>query len=165
MVAVACLITAAGCGTPSSTPSPPALPNQPGLAPVGGLPQLPRDSAPVDACALLTSDEISEVIGTHEVQPQPLLAAGACTWRNPDTYVSVSLLIGRSGSAINGTLPEESDWGPTEPGPDGIRFAPGGITEFVIGDRACELQMVTDYSPDVADSIAVRLVGLVRGRL
>lgn len=162
--AAALLVLAAGCGSIPLLSGPTAA-DRPGTAQPGGLPQLPKDAAPVDACALLTTEEVIELIGDHEVNPDPNLGGGACSWVNRGTYDSVTVRIGRSGSAINGKLPEESIYGPTQPGPDGVRFAPGGITEFVADDRACEIQLVTGHAPAVADSIAVRLVGLVRSRI
>ncbi|MFC5995829.1 hypothetical protein ACFQE5_16595 [Pseudonocardia hispaniensis] len=156
-----CLAALVACGPAPADPSP----NLPGLAQPGALPQLPKDPAPVDACALLTTAEVTELIGDHRVSPQPNLMAGSCTWVNEDTYWSVSVSIGRSGSAADGQLPAESDYGPTEPGPDGIRFAPGGIAEFVLDGRACDLQLVTDLRGDPQRQAAARLIGLVRGRV
>jgi hypothetical protein len=70
--------------------------------------------------------------------------------------------IGNWGTAASGQLPDESAYGATEPGPDGIRFAPGGIAEFVVGDRASQLQITTR---DLDRDVLVNLIGLIRSRV
>ncbi|WP_028931805.1 hypothetical protein [Pseudonocardia asaccharolytica] len=149
----------------AAAPGPQSSPELPGIAQSGALPQLPKDPAPVDACGLLTTAEVTELISDHEVRGDPNLGAGSCTWRNGATYSSVSVSIGRSGSAAAGQLPAESVYGPTEPGPDGIRFAPGGVAEFVVDGHACDIQLVSNLAGEAERSTAVRLVGLVRGRV
>ncbi|MDG4781046.1 hypothetical protein O7614_15470 [Micromonospora sp. WMMD961] len=162
--ATAVLISgAAACG---STPD-----DQPAAA--GGDPSGPVgaagvDAKPVDACALLSVDEVTQVIGaTGDTGPRAGNSGdggSSCAWENPDTYHSITVSIGSPGTAVGGNLPTESPYGTTEPGPDGIRFASGGIAEFALRDRSCEIQVVTKVTDDTDRSTAVRLVGLVRDR-
>lgn len=163
-VVVAAIIAAAGCGARSPGQSAPAGPPGPFPAPsaLAGAPGV-VDPAPVDACSLLTAAEVTPLIGEHELRADPV--AGSCTWLNRETYSSIAVRIGRTATASGGRLPEPSDYGPTEPGPDGVRFAPGGIVEFVAGDRACDLQLATDQTDEAARQTGVRLVRLVRERI
>ncbi|MEH0930409.1 DUF3558 family protein [Micromonospora sp. CPCC 205558] len=123
------------------------------------------EAKPVDACALLSLNEVRQVIGAiGDSGPQ---AGGSgdggssCAWENPDTYHSITIEIGSAGTAVGGNLPAESAYGPTEPGSDGIRFASGGVAEFALRDRACQIQVVTKVTDR---STAARLIGLVRDR-
>jgi hypothetical protein len=157
--AVAVISTAAACG---STPR-----EQPAAATgAGSSASVAAEAKQVDACALLTAAEIKPVIGAEDAEPDARTkgnGGSSCMWENPDTYHSITVEIGSPGTAVGGTLPAESAYGQTEPGPDGIRFASGGIAEFAVGDRACEIQVVTNVAG--ADrSAAVRLIGLVRDR-
>jgi hypothetical protein len=78
---------------------------------------------------------------------------------------SITVRIERAGSAPGDRLPEMSDYGPTEPGPAGIRFAPGNVAEFAVDGRACDMQVVTDVQTDADRPTAARMIGLVRDRL
>ncbi|MET7375804.1 DUF3558 family protein [Micromonospora arida] len=126
------------------------------------------EAKPVDACALLSIDEVTQVIGaTGDSGPQAGSTndgGSSCAWENPDTYHSITIKIGSPGTAVGGNLPIESAYGQTEPGSDGIRFASGGVAEFSLRDRACEIQVVTRVTDNTDRSTAVRLVGLVRDR-
>ncbi len=121
---------------------------------------------PVDACGLLTDPEVTAVLGKHS-RPRAGTATdgGSCTWENPDTYHSITLNIGGRLTATGGKLPEPSDFEPTRPGPDGIRFGSGNMTEFAVGDRFCDIQVVTSVTDDSDRDAAVRMIGLVRQRL
>ncbi|WP_326550424.1 DUF3558 family protein [Micromonospora sp. NBC_01813] len=154
--------TASACTADSSTQS--ADPgDQP---PAGAANDQPAGSASqpaVDACTLLTADEVTPIIGTHDGGgPGAGVGESVCVWENPDTYHSVTVSIGGAGTAASGELPAESAYGETEPGPDGIRFAPGGIAEFIVGDRASEVQVV---APNADRAVTVELIALVRSRL
>ncbi|MGB2569270.1 hypothetical protein ACPFP2_12575 [Micromonospora citrea] len=154
---------AAACG---SAPA-----DQPAAAasdPSGSAGATAVEAKQVDACALLSIDEVTQVIGaTGDTGPRvgnPGDGGSSCAWENPDTYHSITLDIGSPGTAVGGNLPAESAYGQTEPGPDGIRFASGGIAEFAVRDRACEIQVVTEVTDNTDQSTAVRLIGLVRDR-
>jgi hypothetical protein len=120
------------------------------------------EAAPVDTCKLLTLEEVTSIIGKND-GGKP--GVDSCVWENPDSSHSISLSIGAAGTASSGQLKPESDYGATEPGPDGIRFAPGNIAEFVAKDRDCQIQVVTSVTSNSDRPTAVRLVGLVRGRI
>lgn len=119
-------------------------------------------SAGVDACAVLTAEEIAQVIGTNS---GPKGDGGHCSWENTDNYHSVTLDIGDTGTAPDGQLPPPLPGAATAPGPDGIRYSSGNVAEFLIGDRACQIQVVTSVSDDSDRPTAVRLIGVIRQRV
>ncbi|SCG58895.1 hypothetical protein [Micromonospora coxensis] len=154
---------AAACGSaPADQPAPGAG------GPSGSTGAATVEARQVDACALLSTDEVTQVIGATGDRAPRAGDSGdggsSCVWENPDTYHSITIDIGRPGTAVGGTLPAESAYGQTEPGPDGIRFASGNIAEFAVRDRACEIQVVTKVTDDTDQSTAIRLIGLVRDR-
>mgnify|MGYP000545477685 CR=1 FL=1 len=162
--ATALLVVTVSACSPGDTTQPadpggqPAAANQP-------ADEQPGDESPppVDACTLLTADEVTPIIGAHDGGgPGDGLGESVCVWENPDTYHSVTVSIGGPGTAASGELPAESAYGETEPGPDGIRFAPGGFAEFIVSDRACEVQVV---APDDDRDVTVELIGLIRSRM
>lgn len=164
VLAAALLISATACS--SATPADPAAGAPESTAEAPG-PTAGADSGgaadPVDACQLLTDDEVTPIIGEHDGGgPSAGVGESVCSWENPDTYHSVTVSIGSWGTAASGQLPDESAYGETEPGPDGIRFAPGGIAEFVVGDRASQLQITTR---DLDRDVMVNLIGLIRSRV
>ncbi|MHA6793574.1 DUF3558 family protein [Pseudonocardia bannensis] len=164
LVLVLLLLALAGCG---GTGAPQAAGVNPGAG-VPEIPQVPGAPAepPIDVCRLLTSEEVTAVIGTNNGgRLDPGNGAGSCSWRNDETYSSITVRIGRTGTAPGDRLPEPSDYGPAEPGPAGIRFAPGNVAEFAVDGRACEMQVVTDVSTDADRPTAARMIGLVRDRL
>ncbi|MEV1158383.1 hypothetical protein AB0J27_23590 [Micromonospora chokoriensis] len=126
------------------------------------------EAQPIDACALLSVGEVTQVIGAMGDSGPRAGDSGdggsSCVWENPETYHSITIDIGSAGTAVGGTLPAESPYGQTEPGSDGIRFAAGGIAEFALRDRACEVQVVTKVTDNSDRSTAVQLIGLVRDR-
>ncbi len=141
-------------------------PAVPGVSDVPDLPDLPAGGTTIDACSLLTAEEVTPVIGPNDGgAPDGGIGDSSCSWENEETAHSITLRVGSAGTAASGALPAESDYGPTEPGPDGIRFAPGNVAEFVIGDRACEIQVVTSVTDDADRPTAVTLIGLVRDRV
>jgi hypothetical protein len=123
---------------------------------------------PVDVCALLTTDEVTQILGAKGgTDPQARdngNGGGSCVWENPDTYHSITISIGSPGTAVGGELPEDPDV-KTEPGPDGIRLGSGGMARFAANDRACDIQVVTKVTDDTDESTAIRLIGLVRDRI
>lgn len=133
----------------------------------GGAPAGAGEDKPLDACTLLTEAEITPVIGANDGgRGNGASVDGSnCSWENPDTFHSITVSIGAAGTAASGQLPAKSDYGQTEPGPDGIRFAAGNVAEFVAGDRVCEIQVVTSVTSNSDRPTAVRLIGMIRGRL
>ncbi|MFC0531876.1 DUF3558 family protein [Phytohabitans kaempferiae] len=160
LAAVTALAVLSGCGS-SSEPeaAPPAGPaateGAPAREPAG-------DDPPLDVCQLLRAEEVTEIIGANDGGRG---GDGGCTWENPETYHSVTVTIGRTGTAPGGQLPAESNFGETEPGPDGIRFAQGNVVEFAVDDRFCDIQVVTSVTTEIDRPTAVRLVGLIRDRV
>jgi hypothetical protein len=122
----------------------------------------------VDACGLLSPAEVAPLIG-KDVPGQPSAAGGdggVCRWENPDDYRSVSVDIGGSGTAANGTLPTwDPAQGPERPLPDGMRALGGGQVEFVAGTRDCTVQVASTITGDADENTAVELARDVRGRL
>ncbi|MDG9678537.1 hypothetical protein [Micromonospora sp. DH14] len=153
----------AACGS-----APADRPAAVGGSPTGSTGAATVEAKPVDACALLSIDEVRQVIGATGATGPRAGDSGdggsSCTWENPDTYHSITIDIGSPGTAVGGNLPAESAYGQTEPDSDGIRFASGGIAEFALRDRACEVQVVTKVTDNTDRSTAVRLIGLVRDR-
>ncbi|MGW0433436.1 hypothetical protein ACWDV4_12985 [Micromonospora sp. NPDC003197] len=135
-------------------------------APGGVSDGTPSGGKKVDACTLLTAAEVTAIIGSNDGGgPGDGVGESVCTWENAENYHSITVSIGSAGTAADGQLPEVSAYGTTEPGPDGIRFAPGNVAEFVVGNRACEIQVVTSVTSNSDRPAAVRLVGLVRSRI
>jgi len=165
--AAAAALTLSACGSdePAAAGGDPSVSGVPGLSDVPGLPD-PETEPTIDACSLLTDEEVTPIIGPNEGgTPDSGFGESSCSWENEETSYSVTLWIGSAGTAAGGTLPAESDFGPTEPGPDGIRFAPSNLAEFVVDDRACEIQVVTSVTDDADRPTAVELIGLVRDRV
>ena len=165
----------AACGSDeTSTAGESAESTTPGAAsaPTASVPESTVDGSPSpagttpDGCALLTPAEVTAVIGTARGDSTNSSSGDfGCNWENTDTSHSISLQIGSPGTAANRTLPAVSDYGPTEPGPDGIRFAPGNVAEFIIEDLTAEMSVITSLTDDKDRPTANRLIGLVRGRL
>lgn len=132
-------------------------------APSASAPKEPDAAASaekVDACTLLKPAEITPVIGKNDGgRPDGGVGESVCLWENPDTYHSVTLSIGSPGTAASGQSTSGAD------GPDGIRFGSGNMAEFVVGDRACTLQVVTSVTDESDRPTAEKLIGLVRTRL
>ncbi|MFE7125458.1 hypothetical protein [Streptomyces sp. NPDC057617] len=111
----------------------------------------------VDACTLLKAAEITPVIGKNDGgRPDGGVGESVCLWENPDTYHSVTLSIGSPGTAVPGQ---------SSAGSDNIEFGSGNMAEFVVGDRACTLQVVTSVTDESDRPTAEKLIGLVRTRL
>jgi hypothetical protein len=116
-------------------------------------------ATPVDACALLSAQEVATFIdATVEGKPtsnNP--AAPGCSWENPDTYQSVTIDIGGPGTAPNNTLPPLGEPGfpvpASTPGPDGMRFVAGAV-EFAAGERYNSVQVATPVTMSLDESNA-----------
>lgn len=164
-VAALALLCVPACGADPASGSTSPTGNQQLPAVTDHADALPTRQPTIDACSLIHDDEATEILGRHDgAVPEGSISGGSwCSWDNPETSESITLRLGAEGSAPGGELPAESYLGPTEPGPDGIRFAPMGVAEFVLDDRACEVQVVTNAT-DTDPQTAVRLIGLIRAR-
>jgi hypothetical protein len=118
--------------------------------------------APIDACSLISPQDISALLGTPiegvSTTTDPSLAG--CLWENPDNYESVSLQIGNPRTAVNGTLAPAEPGFPEvgTPGPDGMRFLGNGMVEFPAGGRSNVVQVaVLSMLGEQADNAAVEL--------
>jgi hypothetical protein len=121
--------------------------------------------AAVDSCTLLEKDEIEGIIGGNDGgHPGGGVGESVCEWDNETNYHSITVSIGNQGTAAGGKLPVDEVAGPGDPGPDGIRFASDNTANFVIANRVCYLQVVTDPTSNKDRTIAVRLIRLVRAR-
>lgn len=145
-----------------------ASPDQPpaNTAPAEGSP--PAQAATLNACNLLTAEEVKAVIGKNEGgQPQigDQREVGGCVWENPDTRHSITVSIGAPGTAASGKLDLDPILGPWEAGPDGIWFASGNRADFLVKDRSGEIQVVTSVTDKSDRATAVRLIGLIRSRV
>ncbi len=155
---VACVACGSGDGSGESASSGSA-------APTGGAP-----AGSIDACALVSAEEIASLMGTPTVGE----ATGdnpempGCIWENPDTFESVSVEIGSPNTAADDTLPPPqpgvSD--PTTPGPDGMRFLGNGVVEFAAAERANTVQVaVNSLRGEDADNAAVDLARQISSQL
>ena len=115
----------------------------------------------VDACALLSKEEVGTLIGTTvEGVPNGIGARTGCVWENPDSYESVTVDIGAPGTASDNTLPPLGepglpDMGST-PGPDGTRILVGAV-EFAAGNRSNSVQVATPVTMTSDQSIAAAM--------
>jgi hypothetical protein len=150
----------AGCGADKS-PSTDATPKSS---------EAPAAGSPIDACKLLSADDITKLLG-KPIEGRPIGAgpqAPACTWENRDTYESVTVEIGNPGTAANGTLPPPDPGFPEvgTPGPDGMRFVASGMVEFPAAGRSNTVQVaVLKLLGQDADNAAVDLARKIGPRL
>ncbi|MGQ9406665.1 hypothetical protein [Mycolicibacterium gilvum] len=124
----------------------------------------------IDACALISADEITSLMGTAIVGE----ATGdnpempGCIWENIDTFESVSVEIGTPNTAIDGALPPpDTAFGEaTRPGPDGMRFVGNGVVEFAADTRSNTVQVaVNTLRGEDADDAAVDLARQISAQL
>jgi hypothetical protein len=119
----------------------------------------------VDSCTLLKKDEVAAIIGANDGGHHGGgVGDSVCEWDNNDDYHSVTVSIGGANSAPGGKLPVDEVAGPGDPGPDGIRFASDNTANFVVGERECYVQVVTDPTSNKDRDTAVRLIKLIRAR-
>jgi hypothetical protein len=138
------------------------------------------DGVAVEACDLLTDDEIAEVLGDDvEHGVGGAVGESTCEWHVvdvPDPTVipsQVILSIGSPNTAAGDEITGESAYGPTEPVDgvgDGARISSGSLTvlEFPVDGRHCELQVVINdltNNHDEAVRIATEIATKVRERL
>ena len=153
----------AACGTPAGqVPATQGAPGPLSEAPAVGS----ATSRSIDGCSLLTAGEVSALIGTNDGgKPTGLdTGGGGCTWQNDDNYYSVTVEVGSSGTAPNGTIPAwEPALGPERKVGDGMRDINGGI-EFAAGDRDCIVQVASNKS-DADRASALALIPTLRDRI
>lgn len=127
-------------------------------------------AAPIDACALLPTDEIALLLAA-EVEGTPTGTdpdMPGCIWENPLTYESVSVEIGSPDTAVDGALPPIADGSTdtTRPGPDGMRFLGSGSVGFAAGNRSNTVQVaVFNMMGPEADDTAVDLARQISAQL
>lgn len=150
LVAAAVALCSAVAGCQSQSP------------PTGTSPSATHTATVIDACSMLSPQDISDVLGItvpgKSTNKEPDM--GNCAWENPATEESVSIEIGNPGTARNNTLPppEAGFPDPTTPGPDGMRLMGGGQVEFAAGNRSNTVQVaMLKLSPDQANSAAIDL--------
>jgi hypothetical protein len=130
-----------------------------------GTPTATAPGTPIDACKLVSRDRITTLLGTEvDGQPQGDPSSPGCIWENPQTFESVSVTIGKEGTAVNDTLPppDPASTDATTPGPDGMRFLGNGSVEFAAGNRfntvqVAVLNMKGDQSNDAAVDLARKI--------
>jgi hypothetical protein len=159
---LAALLT--GCGTtvvsgtaqPVGAPAPAAAPT--GSGSVG--------AAPIDACSFFTDAEVKKLIGAApKGRASAVDDGGSCTWEDTENYFSLTVDVGETDTAINGTLPPwDPALGPERTLPNGMRDINGAV-EFVCGGtRLCSVQVATNSGDDDVRT-AVGLVPAIRSKV
>jgi hypothetical protein len=153
VTALGCAVV--GCQSHQSHPASESAPASSGTA-------TSQSAKRIDACAMLSSQDISGVLGVtvqgKSTGKTPQM--GDCSWENPSTLESVTLEISNPGTAPNNKLPPTAAGLPdaSKPGPDGMRLMGGGQVEFAAGNRVNTVQVaVLKLSADQANSAAVDL--------
>ncbi|BCY09496.1 hypothetical protein L3i22_045840 [Actinoplanes sp. L3-i22] len=154
---LALLGTVAGCSDDPKT----TTAGQPAASAAASTPA----STDLDACALLDKTEVEAIIGaSNGGQPGAGVGDSLCVWENPTDFHSVTVNIGVDGTAPKGKLPADVLAGAAQKGPDGIRFAADSTANFVLANRACYLQVVTETTDKADRATAARLIALIRTR-
>jgi hypothetical protein len=155
VVATALGCAVVGCQSHQSQPTSESAPATSGTA-------TSQSAKRIDACAMLSPQDISGVLGVtvqgKSTGKDPKM--GDCSWENPSTLESVTLQISNPGTARNNKLPppEAGLPGVSKPGPDGMRLMGGGQVEFAAGNRVNTVQVaVLKLSADKANSAAINL--------
>ncbi len=123
--------------------------NPPAAAEAGGAPAAGSGGGKaVDACSIFSAAEVTKLIGSSPPAKSNTAAGsdgGACTWEDTDNYFSLTVDIGETDTAINGTLPPwDPALGEERTLPGGMRDINGSI-EFVCGGtRLCAVQVATN---------------------
>jgi hypothetical protein len=153
----------AGCGTTvvSGTASP-AGAAAPAAAPSTGG----GSAAPIDVCSLFDAAEVKKLIGSAPPgRGSTINDGGSCTWEDTTNYSSLTVDIGETDTAINGTLPPwDPSLGPERTLPNGMRDINSAV-EFVCGGtRLCSVQVATNKgAADVRTAVA--LVPAIRSKV
>jgi ABC-type phosphate transport system substrate-binding protein len=142
----------AGC---SSSTQPSAAPTVSGTA---GATQL-------DACTLISVADIQQLLGkTIPGKQNNSSLVSECVWEDKETYNSVTLHIGDSGTAPGNKLADHSDIGMPDsmmgkPGPDGMRLEGNGTVVFPAGNRENYVQVavLAKVQDGTADATAIDL--------
>ena len=167
-------LSAAGCGGGSGGgaiggAAAPDLTNESSVLSAEQQARGPSTADAVDACALIDEAVVQSLVGDHQRTATPGTSAGdggGCNWENQTDYHSVSVDIGRTGTAPGNTLPAwDPAMGPERPLPDGMRSLSGGSVEFAAGDRSCTVQVAVAIQGDADENKAIELAESVRGRL
>ncbi|WP_068279834.1 hypothetical protein [Aldersonia kunmingensis] len=123
--------------------------------------------ADIDACALLSDEDVAPLIGTtvpgQSTSTDPELPG--CTWENPETYTSVSIDISNPGTAPDNTLPEPDPALQTRPAPDGMRYYMTGAVEFAADDRVVSVQVANLSSAEESDAAALALANKIKAEM
>ena len=148
VVVMALSCTAVGCQSHGANQS----------APTGGASGTTGAAKRIDACSMLSPQDISKLLGVtvegKSTGKDPQM--GDCSWENPSNFESISLQISNPGTAPNNTLPKPEP--ASKPGPDGMRLMGGGTVEFAAGNRVNTIQVaVLKLSSDQANSAAIDL--------
>jgi hypothetical protein len=132
-------------------------------------------AAEVDVCGLVTAAEVKQTLGaavTGEGGARGLDSGGECTWTNdtdPLSYRSLTVSVGGTNTAAGDTLEPASDLGNPEPvtglGGNARYEKLTGTVEFAGGQRFCSVQVVDLATPAAGKANALKLAGLVRGRV
>jgi hypothetical protein len=169
LIAAACL-GVAGCGSSGSAPTA-GTANYSSASAAAEAQQAGDTAHAVDACALVSKEEVATLIGvTVDGVASGHGATTACMWENPDTYESVTIDIGAPGTAVDDTLPALSELGlpdvESTPGPDGTRILAGAV-EFAAGTRYNSVQVATPVtmSSDQSVAAALDLIGKIKPQI
>ncbi|MGI5130667.1 DUF3558 family protein [Pseudonocardia sp. CA-107938] len=153
-----------GCGT--SVTNGTAIPvgaAAPAGAPSGGG---SAGKAPIDVCSFFTDAEVKKLIeSAPRGRATKLDDGGTCMWEDPQNAFSLTVEVGQTDTAINGTLPEwDPSLGPERNLPNGMRDINGAV-EFVCGgNRLCSVQVATNSGQHDVDA-AVALVPKIRSKV
>jgi hypothetical protein len=124
-------------------------------------------SRSIDACSFFSDAEVKDLIGSSPAG-KPNSGGGdggACTWEDTGNYFSLTVDIGSTGTAANGTLPPwEEALGPERKLPGGMRDINGSV-EFVCGGtRLCSVQVATNKGKADVQT-GVKLVPRIRAKV
>lgn len=151
----------AGCGSGGESNSE-AVSRVSAPASVGSV--VPGSAAAIDACSLLSAEDVSTLLGVTVEGKSTTMAdypdAPGCMWENPANSESITVEIGGTDTAVNGTVPPPEPGFPElrTPGPDGMMLLGNGSVEFAAGGRDNTVQVaVLSMLGDEADAAAVEL--------
>jgi hypothetical protein len=117
-------------------------------------------------CSFFGAAEVKKLIGSApKGRPSPLPDGGSCTWEDTTTYSSLTVDVGETDTAINGTLPPwDPSLGPERTLPNGMRDINSAVQFVCGGTRQCSVQVATNHgATDVRT--AVGLVPTIRSKV